>query len=81
MMKYGCDIPSFDILLNSAYDILNDSAFEQLLRLCFSGAVGYASFSPSCSEYSRLQLREGGPAALRTPDHLDGRPNLSASDT
>ena len=80
MMKYGCDVLSFDILLHNNCDILNDGAFEQLLKLCFSGSVGYASFSPSCSEYSRLKLREGGPPALRTPDHLDGIPNLSASN-
>ena len=80
MLQYGCDVLSFDILLNESCDILNDSAFEQLLKLCFSGAVGYGSFSPSCGEYSRLKLREGGPRALRTPQHLDGIPNLSADD-
>ena len=78
--KFKCDVLSFDILLNDACDILDDSAFEQLLKLCFSGAVGYASFSPSCSEYSRLKLKEGGPPALRSPEYLDGLPNLSAQN-
>lgn len=62
-------------------DLLNDSTFEQVLRICSSGQVAYAAGSPSCNQYSRLKLQDdGGPPALRTPDHLAGVPGLSADD-
>ena len=62
-------------------DILDDQAFEQLLRICSSGQVAYAAGSPSCGQYSRLKLRQdGGPRALRTPENLDGLPGLSPDD-
>ena len=60
-------------------DLLNDVAYEDLLRLSSSGRVAYGAASPSCSEYSRIKLQnDGGPPALRTPEHLQGRPGLSA---
>jgi len=70
---------SFDILLDSSMDILADAAYEDLLRVAASGQVGYGAASPSCCECSRLKLRDdGGPKALRSPDHLSGLPNLTA---
>ena len=77
----GLNIFSFDILLDSSLDLLNDDAYEQLLRVCSSGQVAYAAGSPSCNQYSRLKLRnDGGPKALRTPEHLDGVPGLSSAE-
>ena len=69
-----------DIFLDSRMDILNDQFFEQLLRLCGSGIVGYTGASPACTEYSLLKLRPGGPKALRTPEQLQGVPNLTESE-
>ena len=80
MIAHGCDVLSFDILLNPEFDILNAVACEQLLRLCSSGAVGYAGCSPSCNEYSCLKLRGGGLQALCTPEQLDGCPNITADE-
>ena len=54
--------------------------FEPLLRICASGIVGYGAAAPNCGEYSRLKLQPGGPPALRTPEFLDGLPNLSPSE-
>ena len=67
------------IFYYSSLDILADAAYEDLLRVAASGQVGYGSASPSCCEYSRLKLQEdGGPKALRSPEHLSGMPNLTA---
>ncbi len=66
-----------DIITNPAHDILIDSAFESLLRLCWSGAIGLIVCAPPCKEYSRLKMRPGGPPALRTPAYMDGVPGLS----
>ena len=55
----GCDVLSFDILLDESMDLLRDDSYEQLLRICSSGQVGYGSASPACSHYSRLKLRPG----------------------
>ena len=69
---------SIDILLCSEMDLLNDSFYLQLLRLCASGIVAYTACSPSCAEYSKLKLKPGGPPALRSPQHLEGLPGLTA---
>ena len=58
-------------------DILDNSFYEPLLRVCASGIVSYGAGAPNCGEYSCLRLRDGGPPALRTPDFLQGLPNLS----
>ena len=71
---------SIDILLDPRMDLLNDSFYEQLLRLCGSGVVGYSGASPSCTEYSLLKLKPGGPRAIRTPEMLDGLPDLSPQE-
>ena len=79
ILDQGHPVLSFDILLDSSLDILEDAAYEDLLRVAASGQVGYGAASPSCCEYSRLKLREdGGPKALRSPEHLSGMPNLTA---
>ncbi|CAE7226768.1 unnamed protein product [Symbiodinium sp. CCMP2592] len=71
---------SIDILLDPAFDLLQDDFFEQLLFICGSGAVGYCAAAPSCSHYSRLKLSGGPPFPIRTPEHLDGVPGLGPSD-
>ncbi len=68
MQSHGCDILSFDVLLDSQCDLFDDVTFERLLRICASGIVGYNANAP------------GGPPAIRTPEHLDGRPNLNVKD-
>ena len=79
ILDHGHPVLSFDILLDSSMDILSDAAYEDLLRVAASGQVGYGAASPSCCEYSRLKLRDdGGPKALRSPDHLSGLPNLTS---
>ena len=57
MLHLGASVVSFDILLDPRMDILNDSSYEKLLRLCASRQVAYGCASPSCSQYSRLKLR------------------------
>ena len=73
------DILQFDILIHSTDDLLDNQCYESLLRVCASGIVAYAGASPSCCEYSRLKLRPGGPPALRTPEFLQGRPDLTST--
>ena len=63
---------SFDILLDSRMDLLNDASYEQLLRISASDQVEYGAESPSCFQYSR--------PPLRTPEYLDGVPGLSSAD-
>ena len=79
--KLGFPALSVDLLVDSRMDLLDDSFYEQLLRLCGSGVVGYSAASPSCTEYSLLKLRPGGPKAIRTPDMLSGVPNLTPEET
>ena len=62
----------FDLDGDATHNILDDSVFEALLRLCWSGIVALIMLAPPCKEYSRLKLRPGGPKALRTPQHMDG---------
>ena len=76
----GLPALSIDILLDQRMDLLDDEFYEQLLRLCGSGVVGYSGASPSCTEYSLLKLNPGGPRAIRTPDMLDGLPDLSSQE-
>ena len=79
LLALHADVISFDILLDSRMDILDDFSFEALLKLCSSGVVAYGAASPSCAQYSRLKLRnDGGPPPLRTPEHLQGIPGLDA---
>ena len=77
IMEFHGDTLRFDILLHTADDLLDDTSFERLLRVCASGIIAYAGASPSCCEYSRLKLKPGGPPALRTPDHIEGKPGIS----
>ena len=79
LLEQGHPALSFDILLDSSLDLLDDGPYEALLRISASGKVGYGAASPSCCEYSRLKLRQDdGPKALRSPEHLSGLPNLTA---
>ena len=63
----GLPALAIDLLVDPRMDLLDDSFYEQLLRLCGSGVVGYTGAAPSCTEYSLLKLRPGGPRAIRTP--------------
>ncbi|MCV6575189.1 MAG: hypothetical protein OIF58_05590, partial [Cohaesibacter sp.] len=79
VLALGGDTLSFDVLLDSSMDLLQDESYEQLLRICSSGQVRYGSAAPACSHYSRLKLLPGpGPRALRTPEALQGVPGLSS---
>lgn len=81
LLELQADVISFDILLDRRMDLLTDTSYEALLKLCASGSVAYGAASPSCSQYSRLKLRnDPGPPPLRTPEFLQGVPGLSASD-
>ena len=77
VLAQGKPVLSFDILLDDSMDLLNDSAFEDLMRLSASGQVAYGAASPACCHYSRLKLRnDHGPPAIRSPEFLSGLPNL-----
>ena len=78
MLSKGAHVLVVDVLAGEELDLCNDSIFEQLLRLCFSGRVRFGAAGPPCHLYSRLRLKPGGPPALRTPEHLNGVPGLSA---
>ena len=79
LLALHADVISFDILLDHRMDLLEDSSFEALLKLCACGVVAYGAASPSCAQYSRLKLRDdGGPPPLRTPEHMQGVPGLDA---
>ena len=71
---------TFDILIRSEDNLLNDESYEALLRLSCSRQVRYGSGSPSCCEYSRLKLKPGGPKALRTLEHMDGIPGVTFAE-
>ena len=63
------------------YELLDNDSFESLLRLASSGQVGYGAASPSCNDYSRIKLKaDNGPRAIRTPEHLNGVPNLTHAE-
>ena len=80
MLQHECICFPVDMLIDAKMDLLDNSFFEPLLRICSSGMVGYGAAAPNCGEYSRLKLRDGGPPALRTPTFLDGLPNLNPKD-
>ena len=80
MLNRGCKCFPVDKLIDAKMDLLNNNFYEPLLRICASGLVGYGAAAPNCGEYSRLKLQPGGPPALRTPQFLDGIPNLCPSD-
>ena len=80
ILAQGGDVCSIDILRCTEYDLLDDSFFLKLLRICASGRVAYIACSPSCNEYSVLKLKPGGPPPLRSREHLAGFPHLSADD-
>ena len=81
ILQQGFSVLSFDILLNSTMNLLDNDSFESLLRLASSGQVGYGAASPSCNDYSRIKLKaDNGPRAIRTPEHLNGVPNLTHAE-
>ena len=42
----------FDLDGDAAHNILDDSVFKALLRLCWSGIVALIMLAPPCKEYS-----------------------------
>ena len=81
MHQIGGDyLAPFDFALHSTHDILDDRVMHLLQKLCFSGTVGVAWSAPPCKEFSRLKLKQPGPKALRTPQHMDGVPGLSPAE-
>ena len=48
LLALHANVISFDILLNSRMDILDDFSFEALLKLC-SSVVSHGAASPSCA--------------------------------
>ena len=68
-----------DLLVGPAHDLLNDSTFSNLQRLCASGLVGVAAAAPPCSAFSRARLRSGGPPPVRTLNHPRGIPDPTPS--
>ena len=77
MLSKGAHVLVVDVLAGEGLDLCNDSIFEQLLRLCFSGRVRFGAAGPPRHLYSRLRLKPGGLPNLRTPEHLNGVPGLS----
>jgi len=59
-----------DIICDPSMDILDNTCYEQLLRLAASRVLGTVSAAPPCKEYSLLKLEPGGPPPCRTPQHM-----------
>ena len=79
-LQAGMRVLSIDPLCADQLDLFNDSRYEQLLRLSFSGAVWFACASPVCGDFSTIKLRPGpGPKPIRTREHPFGIPDASAS--
>ena len=79
-LSAGVSVVSVDILRGSEQDLLDDAAFERLLRLAGSGKVDLAHASPECTEYTRLKLQGPGPKPLRSPEHMHDMPGLTESE-
>ena len=71
---------AIDLLISPEMDLLNDTYFENLLRLCASGLVAYCGASPPCSEFSLLKLRTPGPTPVRTHEFPLGIPNPTPTE-
>ncbi|CAE7644829.1 unnamed protein product, partial [Symbiodinium sp. CCMP2456] len=70
----GIQCVCVDALGSEPLDLLEDSTYDSILLLAFSGVVRMAHAAPPCKEYSRLKLRPGGPRAIRSPEFLNGLP-------
>ena len=57
LTHFRCDVCTFDILVHSQDDILDDTRYEFLLRLACSRQVAYAAGSPSCNAYFEITSR------------------------
>ena len=78
-LNADCFAP-FDLDMDSTCNILDDAQYRLLLRIASSGLVGVVWSAPPCKEFSRLKLRQPGPKALRTPEHMDGVPSNSPAE-
>ena len=70
----------FDLAPGQTFNVLDDTQYRIVLRIALSGLIGVLWSALPCKEYTRLKLRKPGPKALRTPDHMDGVPGLSAEE-
>ena len=61
----------FDILLDSAMNILDNDVYHSILRLVASKQVGSIIAAPPCTEYSLLKLQQPGPLPCRSPECMD----------
>ena len=50
----------FDIMIDPKHEILNDSIYESLLQLCWSGCIGLATSAPPCKIIQPTQNATGG---------------------
>ena len=50
-LGHGCKCFPVDKLIDAQMDLLDNTFFEPLLRVCTSGVVGYAAAAPNCGEY------------------------------
>ncbi|CAE7518462.1 unnamed protein product [Symbiodinium natans] len=73
-------VEPIDARINAKHNILQDDFFRVMQRLCWSGLIGFIWSAPPCAEFSRLKLLPGGPKPLRTPEHMDGVPNLTSAE-
>ena len=76
----GVSVISVDIVRGSDQDLLDDAVFDRLMRVAGSGKVELAHASPECTEYTRLKLHGSGPKPIRTPEHMQDLPGLSAEE-
>ena len=66
---------SIDVFLSDQHDLLENSAFECILRIAASGQVAYTAAAPNCSEFLPSPLHQPGQSSVRTLDHPFGIPN------
>ena len=76
----GVSVISVDILRGTDQDLLDDLVFDRVMRIAGSGRVQLAHASPECTEYTRLKLQAPGPKPIRTPEHMQDLPGLSAEE-
>ena len=76
----GVSVISVDILRGSDQNLLDDTAFDRVMRIAGSGKVQLAHASPECIEYTRLKLQAPGPKPVRTPEHMQNLPGLSEEE-
>ena len=81
-LDVGMQVLSVDPLCAGKLDLFNNTHYEQLLRISFSGIVWFACASPPCGDFSTIKLRPGpGPRPIRTREYPLGIPDATASQS